>query len=166
MITGEVVVYKYKGMYRIKDVGTLRFSYVDRNKKYYTLHSIDNDTDRIYVPTNDKVKLRKPVSKDEVFKLIQEIEDIEVLRVKNEKTREREYMECIDNNGIRGWMKMLKTLSIRLENKGKGKASELDKQYKKVAEHALYSELSYVLDIPVKAVKRVIMEAGTKNDLI
>jgi RNA polymerase-interacting CarD/CdnL/TRCF family regulator len=162
MITGEVVAYKYKGMYRVKDIGTLGFSFADRNKKYYTLHSIDNDTDRVYVPTEDKVNLRKPVSKDEIFDLIQGIDDIEVLGVKNERTREREYMECIANNGIKGWMKMLKTLSLRSESKGK--VSELDKQYKKVAEYALYSELSYVLDIPVKTVKRFIVEAEAKNN--
>ena len=40
MNPGEVVVYKCKGMFKVEDVGTLNFSFVDRRKKYYTLQSL------------------------------------------------------------------------------------------------------------------------------
>lgn len=33
MNPGEVVVYKCKGMFKVEDVGTLNFSFVDRRKK-------------------------------------------------------------------------------------------------------------------------------------
>lgn len=161
MSTGEVVVYKYKGMYKVEDVGTLGFSFADRKKQYYTLQSIDNSTDRAYVPTEDKVNLRKPVSKDEVLDLIHEMNDIEVLWVENERTREREYMACIANNSLKGWMKILKTLTMRAESRGK--ISSMDKKYQQLTEHALYSELSYVLDIPVNMVKKFLREEKDKE---
>jgi RNA polymerase-interacting CarD/CdnL/TRCF family regulator len=162
MSKGEVVAYKYKGMYRVKDIGTLGFTLANRKKKYYTLQSIDNATDRAYVPTDDKVNLRKPMSRAEVFKLIREMDDIEIIGVKNERTREKEYMECIADNRVKGWMKILKTLSTRSESRGM--VSSMDKHYQQLAEHALYSELSYVLDIPTNKVIKFLLDEKENNN--
>ena len=37
---GEMIVYKCRGMFQVKEVGKLNFSYIDRKKDYYTLHSV------------------------------------------------------------------------------------------------------------------------------
>ena len=40
---GEMVVYKCRGMFQVKKVGKLDFSYIDRKKEYYTLHSVEDE---------------------------------------------------------------------------------------------------------------------------
>lgn len=146
MNQGEVVVYKCRGMYKVEEVGTLNFGSVDRKKKYYTLQSLDNSKDRAYVPTDDQVKIRKPVSKEEAIGLIHKMDDIDVLWVQNEKMRERDYKECISEYSPENWVKVLKTLYRR--TKSRGSITTMDKKYQQLIEHALYSEFSFALGIP------------------
>src|SRR5699024_6030532 len=78
---GDAVVYKCRGLYKVEDIGTLDFSFADRQKKYYTLQSVEDERDRAYVPTDDESNIRKPVSREEALNLIDRIADIEVLKV-------------------------------------------------------------------------------------
>ena len=47
---GDAVVYKCRGLYKVEDVGTLDFSFVDSSKQYYTLQSVEDAGDKAYVP--------------------------------------------------------------------------------------------------------------------
>ena len=49
---GEMIVYKCRGMFQVKEVGKLNFSYIDRKKDYYTLHSVEDDKETVYVPAD------------------------------------------------------------------------------------------------------------------
>ena len=40
---GDAVVYKCRGLYKVEDIGTLDFSFADRQKKYYTLQSVEDE---------------------------------------------------------------------------------------------------------------------------
>ena len=92
---GDAVVYKCRGLYKVEDIGTLDFSFVDNSKQYYTLQSVEDAGDKAYVPAEDETNIRRPVSRDEALALIRRIPQIEVLQVKNEKLREQEYKDCI-----------------------------------------------------------------------
>ena len=120
---GDAVVYKCRGMYRVEDIGTLDFSFADRKKKYYTLQSMEDARDRAYVPTDDESNIRRPVSREEALDLIRRMQDIEVLRVKNEKFREQEYKNCIADFCPENWMKVLKTLYKRTQSRGSIRSS-------------------------------------------
>ena len=115
---GDAVVYKCRGMYKVEDIGTLDFSFADRKKKYYTLQSMEDARDRAYVPTDDESNIRRPVSREEALDLIGRMQDIEVLRVKNEKFREQEYKNCIADFCPENWVKVLKTLYKRTQSRG------------------------------------------------
>jgi RNA polymerase-interacting CarD/CdnL/TRCF family regulator len=156
MNLGEVVVYKCKGMYKVEEVGTLNFAFADRKKKYYTLQSLGDSRDRAYVPLDDKVNIRKPVSKEDALNLIHKVDDIDELWVQNEKMREREYKDCISNYQPKEWVQILKTLYKR--TKDRGSVTSMDKKYQQLIEHALYSELSYVLELPLNHVEQFIRE--------
>lgn len=153
---GEAVVYKSKGIYKVEDVGNLNFMFADKNKKYYTLQSIEDSKDRAYVPAEDEVNIRKPVSKSEALDLIHDADNIDEVWVKNGKIREQEYKECISNNDPKEWMKVLKTLYMR--SKSMGSLTTIDKKYQQLIEHALYSELCYVLGTSVSKVEELIRE--------
>ena len=156
MNKGEVVVYKCKGMYTIESVGTLNFTFADRKKIYYTLQSLDDDRDKAYVPVEDDVNIRKPLSRDEAMELIHRVDDIDVLWVQNEKLREREYKECISKYSPEDWVRILKTLYKR--TKSRGSITSMDKKYQVLIEHALYSELAYALRISASEVEKFIQD--------
>ena len=151
---GEMIVYKCRGMFQVKEVGKLNFSYIDRKKDYYTLHSVEDDKETVYVPADAQDALRKPMSREEAMELVQHAADAEVLWVPNEKLREQEYKHCVDSYKPEEWIRILKTLYLR--SKKRGSVTSMDKKYQQVTERALYSELAYALGIPVSQVEKVL----------
>lgn len=144
--SGDAVVYKCRGVYKVADIGTLNFLFADRKKRYYTLQSIENARDKAYIPTDDERNIRKPVSREEALELIRKLDDIETLGIKNEKLREQEYKNCISGYQPENWVRVLKTLYKR--TKSRGSITSMDKKYQVLLEHALYSEFAFSLGIP------------------
>ena len=159
---GDAVVYMWRGMYKVEDIGTLDFSFADRKKKYYTLQSMEDSRDRAYVPTDDESNIRRPVSREEAMDLISRMPDIEVLRVKNEKFREQEYKNCIADFCPENWIKVLKTLYKRTQSRGS--ITSMDKKYQMLLEHALYSEFSFALGIPANRMTQFIAEHTKREE--
>ena len=153
---GDAVVYKCRGVYKVEDVGTLDFSFVDNSKQNYTLQSVEDAGDKAYVPAEDETNIRRPVSRDEALALIRRIPQIEVLQVKNEKLREQEYKDCIADFCPESWVKVLKTTYKR--TKSRGSVTSLDRKYQMLLEHALYSEFAFALGIPTGEMQEFIAE--------
>lgn len=151
---GDAVVYKCRGMYKVEEIGTLDFSFADSKKKYYTLQSIENAKDKAYVPTDDEKNIRRPVSFEEAKNLLDCVDKIEVLSVKNEKFREQEYKDCISDFRPENWVRVLRTLYTR--TKRRGSMTSMDKKYQMLLEHALYSEMQYVLGISAAELSRLL----------
>ena len=105
---GDAVVYKCRGMYKVEEIGTLDFSFADSKKKYYTLQSIEDARDKAYVPTDDEKNIRRPVSFEEAKHLLDCVDKIELLSVKNEKFREQEYKDCISDFRPENWVRVLR----------------------------------------------------------
>ena len=76
--------------------------------------------------------------------------------MRNEKFREQEYKECIADFKPENWVRVLKTLYKR--TKRRGNMTSMDKKYQILLEHALYSELKYVLGIPENEMIKLITE--------
>ena len=151
---GDAVVYKCRGMYKVEEIGTLDFSFADSKKKYYTLQSIENAKDKAYVPTDDEKNIRRPVSFEEAKHLLDCVDKIEVLSVKNEKFREQEYKDCISDFKPENWVRVLRTLYTR--TKRRGSMTSMDKKYQMLLEHALYSEMQYDLGISAAELSRLL----------
>ena len=138
----------------MEEIGTLDFSFADSKKKYYTLQSIENAKDKAYVPTDDEKNIRRPVSFEEAKHLLDCVDKIEVLSVKNEKFREQEYKDCISDFKPENWVRVLRTLYTR--TKRRGSMTSMDKKYQMLLEHALYSERQYVLGISAAELSRLL----------
>ena len=65
--SGDAVVYKCRGVYKVADIGTLNFSFADRKKRHYTLQSIENARDNAYIHTDDERNMRKTVSRQQAL---------------------------------------------------------------------------------------------------
>ena len=160
---GDAVVYKCRGVYKVEEVGKLDFSFVDGKKDYYTLQSIDNQRDKAYVPIDDeknihrKNKLIVTFGEQKAKELLDNLAEVGILNVKNEKYREQEYKDCISSFCPENWVKVLKTLYSR--TKRRGSMTSMDKKYQMLLEHALSSEMNYVLGIPAGEMTELIKKS-------
>lgn len=148
---GECVVYGGKGVCRIEDIAHINITGADKDRLYYVLTPIGDVSGRIYAPTdNQKIAMRKVISKAEANALIQELPEIEELWVPDDKQREAKYKEAMRTCDYRAWVSVVKTLYVRKKERteqGK-KITALDERYMKTAENELYSELALTLGVP------------------
>ena len=125
---GDAVVYKCRGLYKVEEIGTLDFSFVDNKKQYYTLRSVEDAADKAYIPTEDESNIRRPVSREEA--------------------------QCIADFCPENWVRVLKTTYNR--TKTRGSITSLDRKYQMMLEHALYSEFAFALGIPASEMQQFI----------
>lgn len=148
---GEYVVYGSKGVCQIEDISQVDIPGANKDRLYYVLCQLENGSGKIYVPTdNEKIVMRKVITKEEAKDLIRRMPEIEQMWVDNEKQRETMYKEAMRTCDYDKWVSVIKTLYFRKQERtaqGK-KVTALDERYLKAAENELYSELAFVLEIP------------------
>lgn len=158
---GEYIVYGVKGVCRVEDITHIDISGADKNRLYYVLTPIGESTGKIYAPTdNQKVMMRRIISKEEADRLIDELPQIELLWVPDDKQREAKYKEALNTCDYRAWVSIVKTLYLRKQERvaqGK-KITALDERYMRTAENELYSELSLTLGIPKSEMENYIRD--------
>jgi len=147
---GEYVVCGNNGVCLIQEITTLRMSGVDQNRKYYILKPVYSAGSTIYVPVDAlQSSMRRILSKEEATVLLDSIPQVQVMIIKDEKTVEAQYRECMQSNRCDELVKLLKTLENRKKSRlDKGhKETALDSRYYKMAEDNLCGELAIVLGI-------------------
>ncbi len=145
---GAMIIYGSNGVCRVEEVSEMDLTGSGNSKLYYTLSQIGRAGGRIYTPTdNEKVVMRPVISRDEALSLIDEIEEMDVLTIISEKTREAEYKEAIHTCDPHEYVRVLKTIHVRmLERIAEGKkVTALDEKYYALAEKNLVSELAVAL---------------------
>lgn len=156
---GEYVVCGNNGVCLIKDITTLRMNGVDKNRKYYILKPVYAESSTVYVPVDTlQASMRKVLSKEEADILLETIPEIQILTIRDEKTAELQYKECMQSNSCDEWVKLLKTLHFRKKcrlEKGH-KVTAVDSRYYKLAEENLYGELAVALGMSKSEVEEVI----------
>lgn len=149
--TGDYVVYGHTGICKVMGVTTMDMTGIPKDRLYYILRPDGQTEGKIFTPVdNGKLVLRKVMSKEEAEHLIDEIPEIEVLGIADDKQREEKYKECIKSCECREMIRIIKTIYLRKKERvsqGK-KVTATDERYLKLAEENLYSELSMLLDVP------------------
>lgn len=148
---GDYVVYGRTGICRVVGVTTMDMAGIPKDRLYYILRPEGRSESKIFVPVdNQKLMIRKVISKEEAEALIEEIPKIEILDVVNDKLREGKYKECIQSCDCRALIRIIKTVYLRDKKRmeqGK-KSTAVDEYYRRLAEENLYAELSVLLGIP------------------
>ena len=142
---GEYVIHGNNGACFIEDVSHLDIPGSDRNRLYYVLQPLGTRESKIYSPVdNNKVYIRKILTRKEAEALMEEIPDIEQIWIPNEKLREEKYREVMKACDCRQWIGMMKTLYFkRRQRMAQGrKFTAVDERYLREAEERLYGELS------------------------
>lgn len=147
---GTTVIYKNEGVCRITEITERRFK--DKNIEYYVLKPVHKDDSEIYVPKNNKEllsKMRKILSKEEILELIKTMPDEENIWIADENERKEHYREILVKGDRTELVRLIKTLYLHKQNQKKtGKKLHIaDEKFLKDAEHLLYDEFAFVLNI-------------------
>lgn len=146
---GEYLIYGHNGICKVEDMTHLNLSGVDKGKLYYVLAPVNKKESRIYYPVDREKdgRARRIITREEAEQLLQEIPQIEQIKVTNDKLREDAYKQALYSSDCRKWVSIIKTLFLRRQDRlqhGKRVAS-VDERYMKMAEDAFYSEVAFVM---------------------
>ena len=115
---------------------------------------------KIYVRVDSSQDNMRPViSKDEAERLIKQIDEIEAIKITDEKSVEELYKSCMRSYDCIEWVRLIKCIynrKIKRIESGK-KITATDEKYMRLAEEALYSELAIALGISKDKVLEIIM---------
>ena len=153
---GDYVAHYKEGVCEVMSIGKLNISCSDKEKEYYTLKPLYGAGGTLYTPVdNEKRQIREVISGEEAQALIDDMLNIEMIGVADEKRRELSYKEALLRNQCRDWISLIKTSYIRKMNRlasGK-KVINVDDKYLNIAEKFLYGEFAVALGLPKDEVK-------------
>lgn len=158
---GDYIIYGNHGVCRVEDIGSLDISGIDKSIECYTLQPVFSKASTLYTPVdNEKVSMRKVITNDEAQELIKQIPDAPLLWIENDKQREEAYKEALRERDCTDWVKIIKTLYVRRQERlsqGK-KLTFTDEKYLTIAQDFLYGELSIAMDLDKEEVENLVMD--------
>lgn len=155
------------GVCRVVNITGNPIDKLDKVRKYYVLEPVFEKGSTVYTPVdNDKVVMRRIMSKKEAEDLVGRITTIDTVWIQEEKSREQMYKEAIRTYDCQSLVQIIKTLYLRKQNRLKEgkKVLSSDEQYLRRAEELLYSEMSLALSIPKEEVEAYITEAVQRRE--
>ena len=158
---GEYIVYGTTGVCQVRDITAMTADGSGQEKLYYVLEPVGVAGSRIMTTVEGNKSVLRPVlSREEAYRLIDDIREVAQLRITDDKQRESRYKEALKTCDCREWVGIIKTLYVRKKDRlARGKRlTEVDERYLKKAKDNLYRELSIPLEIPAADVERFIAQ--------
>lgn len=161
---GELVQYGTSGVCKVEEI-VQDVPWLQKDTECYLLVPVNKKEEKIYTPVdNDKVKMRRILSKEDVAELIGKLAEIEGPAIPNEKQCESIYREELYSVDCYRWLGLLKTLHTRKAARtaiGK-KVTATDERYLKSVEERLREELILVLgkEETEKEMKRISLNSN------
>ena len=144
---GELVQYGTSGVCKVEEI-VQGVPWLQKDMECYLLVPVNKKEEKIYTPVdNDKVKMRRILSREEVAELIGKMSEIEELAILNEKQCESIYREELYSVDCYRWLGLLKTLYSRRAARtaiGK-KITATDERYIKSVEERLREEWNLII---------------------
>ena len=135
-----------------------------KDRLYYTLLPVYAKDNLLFTPIDNKKVLMRPIiSKDQALELIDKMEDMDLLWVREEGKREEIYKTVLRSGNPEEWIRMIKTLYLRGKKRlesGK-KVTVGDERYLKMAEESLLGEMAIALEMPKGEVKNFIIKRAS-----
>lgn len=146
----DVIIYGAQGVCKI--IGTDE-KIINGNKRiYFVLKPVDDKGATIFAPTDNALvlsKMRRLLTKDEIHKLIDSMQEDSTLWVDNENERKELYKSILVKGDHGEIIKMLKAIyAHKKQREAEGKRLHMcDERFFKDAEQILYNEFQYVLHL-------------------
>lgn len=163
---GEFAVCGHNGVCRVEDITTLNMSGIDKTRKYYILRPVSVNTSVVYVPLDvAETSLRGVMPREEAQKLVATAGQAEFLDKIDDRMLEKQYKECIKSNQCTEWMRLLKTVYNRRQERLQSgrKVTAVDDKYFRIAADNLFAELAIALDLPVGEIEQTILGQLEEN---
>ncbi len=145
----DYIMYGKTGVCKVVDITNEKFINGEK-RKYYILSPIYNNDTIIKIPLdNDKVPMRKVISKGDMTALINDIPNMEILWIDDEKKRIAQFETMLKSGQCEELIKLIK--SIKFSKKyarsiGK-KLEKTDRDIMKEAERLLTEEFAIILNV-------------------
>lgn len=144
---GELVQYGTSGVCRVEEI-VQGVPGLQKDTECYLLIPVSKKEEKIYTPVdNDKVKMRRILSSEEVRNLMEKASEIKGPDIVNEKQCENIYREELYSVDCYRWFGLLKTLYARRAARvaiGK-KSTATDERYLKCVEERIIEELTLII---------------------
>ncbi len=158
---GDYIVYGSNGICRVEEITHPDIAGSTSDKLYYVLVPEKTRDSRLFCPTdNNRVVLRSVITAEEAKALLEEVKEIEPLKIQSERQRDDTYKKAMKSCDLRQCVQMIKALLIRKEEReanGK-KVTVTDERYMKLAEDGLYSELALAMGIDREEIKEKFLD--------
>ena len=158
---GDYIVYGSNGICRVEEITHPDIAGSTPDKLYYVLVPEKTRDSRLFCPTdNNRVVLRSVITAEEAKALLEEVKEIEPLKIQSERQRDDTYKKAMKSCDLRQCVQMIKALLIRKEEReanGK-KVTVTDERYMKLAEDGLYSELALAMGIDREEIKEKFLD--------
>lgn len=154
---GDYVVHK-RDVCKINKIRTIK------DKDYYVMNPIDDQTLIINVPVDDSIcYLRPTLSKKDAIDLINSLHKVKVIDT-TDKMIENQYKLLLQTGKHEDLICIIKTAYLRNDERKKSgkKIGEIDDSYFKLAEKILYNELSISLGKNYDDTKNYVIETVRK----
>lgn len=158
---GEYVMYGINGICKVDDITHLDISGSAKDKLYYSLVPLNDLGGKVYFPVdNDRIVVRKVLTNDQAWELIDEIPNIEEMSVDNDKQCEGLYKGAMKSCDCHQWIQIIKTSYNRRQARLKvgKKVTTTDDKYFKQAKENLYSELAFAIGKDKSEMEDIISE--------
>jgi CarD family transcriptional regulator len=145
---GDYVVYGTNGVCKVTSIGPIDCPGVSRERLYYTMTPCYIRDSSVSTPVdNTRVVMRKVMTRAEAEELIDRMDEIDELEVREEKKREIEYKSILLSCDPEEIVRLIKAISERIKKRtGEGKKiTSSDSKYIHIAEDSLYGELAIAL---------------------
>lgn len=155
----DTVMYGTVGACQVVDITKEKFSN-SIQREYYVLNPIYSKNTIIKIPVdNDKIAIRKMLSKDDANLLIKDMSDKEALWIEDEKKRNEQFKIMLKTGKCEELITLIKSIYLDKKNKksiGK-KVSKGDEEIMQTAEKLLNEEFSIVFNIATEEVTPYIL---------
>ena len=157
----DTVLYGTNGVCRVAEIVPKNFG--GKITEYYVLRPIRNSHNTIYVPVQNQAlasKMRRVLSPEEIYALIQAMPEVNALWYEDENERKEKFREIITRGDRQELIRVMKALYLhQREQQARGKKLHLaDERFFKEAEKMLYEEFAIVLNMEPEQVVPLILE--------
>lgn len=145
---GDYISYENIGVVKVLDITMIDMPGADRKRNYYILGPVYEEHRTIYCPVdNDKVRMRKILTKDETDSLLSEIDGFEMLEVKDKRQLENICKAALQSTDCKQWIRLFKTLvkerNTSIEH-GK-KVTTVNERYLRIVQDRICGEFAVAL---------------------
>lgn len=149
----DVIIYGTQGVCKIVDIEEKIISGAKKN--YFVIKPICDNGATIFAPTDNAFvlkKMRRLLSKVEIDSLIDAMPNENAIWIQNDNERKDLYKKILAGGDHMEMMKMIRAVyAHKQEREAEGKRLHMiDERFFKDAEHILYNEFQYVLQLGSK----------------